>query len=215
MSEENTKTVKDDAGKWMSIYQNAVSEVPESITEEIKTIQLRYETIRFVDAGASKEIFEVKDHMTARHVAMAHPLDNSSDKQIEKFFQEGRLHSSLEHPNIIPVYDYGIRNDRPFFTMKLIGGNNLKKHLNSHPELSIEERLDIFTGISNAVSYCHSIGVIHCDLKPENVQISNYGEVLVCDINTLSHTTSAALLPFYSHNHPAKRYGRAILYLAR
>ena len=102
---------------WTVIYQNAVDEEHDLIADEIKNIKYRYENVRFVAKGGSKEIYEVIDNMTERHVALAHPIDGSTEKQIEKFFQEGRLHSTLEHPNIIPVYDYGYRDEKPFFTM--------------------------------------------------------------------------------------------------
>ena len=181
MDEDSKQTIIDEPNKWQQIYNNAVDDTPESIFEEIKKIDKRYEVVRFIDQGASKQVFEVIDLMTERHVAIAHPVKCATDEDIEKFYQEGRLHSTLEHPNVVPVYDFGFMEDRPFFTMKLITGDHLRNYLIKNKDLNLEERINIFIKICEAISYSHSAGIIHCDLKPENIRVSQYGEVQVCD----------------------------------
>lgn len=181
MPEDYKTTVIDDPPKWQKIYNNAVEDIPETILEEIKKIDTRYELVSFIDQGASKQVYEVIDRMTERHVAIAHPIEGANEEDVENFYREGRLHSTLEHPNIVPVYDFGYINGRPFFTMKLISGFNLRDYLSNNKNLPMEERINIFIKICEAVSYSHSAGIIHCDLKPDNIRVSQYGEVQVCD----------------------------------
>jgi len=190
MDEDSKQTIIDDPNKWQQIYNNAVEDIPDTILDEIKKIDKRYNVIRFIDQGASKQIYEVSDRMTERNVAIAHPVEGASEEDIEKFYREGRLHSTLEHPNIVPVYDFGYIDKRPFFTMKLITGNNLRDHLIKNKALTLEERINIFIKICEAISYSHSNGIIHCDLKPDNIRVSQYGEVQVCDWGLAKHIDS-------------------------
>jgi serine/threonine-protein kinase len=100
------------------------------------------------------------------------------------------LAAKLEHPNIITVHDIGISEDEsPFFTMELKMGDNLEQFLTKHgPKgrrenewCSPTEMCQMFLKVCDAMSYAHSLGVLHLDLKPENIQIGHHGEVLVCD----------------------------------
>jgi len=96
----------------------------------------------------------------------------------------------LEHPNIVPVYDIGVGDDQlPYFTMKNLGGENLQAILDEmcrgnksyQEKYSLGDLLEIFIKICDAVSYAHSEGIVHLDLKPANIQVDEYGQVQVCD----------------------------------
>ena len=124
--------------------------------------------------------------MTRRSVAMACLKLEQSIESRERFIREAHLTASLEHPNIMPVYDTGIDEEgAPFFTMKLIKGDDLdmliKKHRPKLDQWSIIERLSIFTAICEGMSYAHSHNILHLDLKPANIHIGEFGEVLICD----------------------------------
>lgn len=109
---------------------------------------------------------------------------------LERFVREARVTAQLEHPNIVPVHDLGIDSSgSPFFTMKYLHGQSLsaviRKLAKGDPEavhrFSQLRLLQIFIRICNAIEFAHSQGVCHLDIKPENVNIGDFGEVLVLD----------------------------------
>lgn len=152
----------------------------------------RYEGDDIIAEGAMKSIYQVNDTFTARNVAMAVIKNDIADNQSEcnRFIKEARIAANLQHPNIVPIHDIGVNDENhPFFTMKLIRGENLSTILRKlrYAEIDYMEKYDltalltIFLKVCNAVSFAHSKGIIHLDLKPENIQVGDYGEVLVLD----------------------------------
>ena len=152
----------------------------------------KYRYIRTLGRGGMKVVLEVHDNDTMRNVAMALLPDISTRSKLElgQFLREARLTAGLEHPNIVPVHDIGMDSSgSPYFTMKLLRGRTLavvlKKLAENDPEYVNNYKFDnlmrIFMRICNAIDFAHSKGVLHLDLKPENVQIGDYGEVLVLD----------------------------------
>ena len=149
----------------------------------------RYPEFTKINEGGMKRIQSGTDTIIGREVAIArmHSCDDSDD--LELFLREGRITACLEHPNIMPVYDIALDQEGlPFFTMKLIKGENLGRILNKinkDPAYAEKFRLpvllEMFMKICDAMAYAHSRGVIHLDLKPDNIEISGFGEVLVCD----------------------------------
>ena len=153
-----------------------------------KTIEQRYTNEAFVGSGGMKIIQSEFDSYCQRSVARA-ALKNS-DKSAETFINEARILARLEHSNIVPLYDLGLdENDLPYFTMRLLGGKNLQEILDEQSStnqkteslFSQQQLLEVFLKVCDAVSYAHTKGVLHLDLKPDNIQIDQFGEVLVCD----------------------------------
>ena len=152
----------------------------------------KYKFRRSIACGGMKVVLEVRDMDTMRNVAMAVMPDAQSrpPADILRFIQEARLTASLEHPNIVPVHDIGMdANGSPYFTMKLLRGRTLAALL-TKLETSDEEfrksfplyrLLRVFLKICSGVDFAHSRGVIHLDLKPENIQLGDFGEVLIMD----------------------------------
>ena len=137
-------------------------------------------------------VIQVKDRDTTRDIAMAMLPDAQSrpKQEILSFIEEARITASLEHPNIVPVHDIGVDDcGSPYFTMKLIRGETLasvlRKLHDGDPEYlenyPLDKLLRIFLKICNGVAFAHSKGVLHLDLKPENVQLGDYGEVILMD----------------------------------
>ena len=151
-----------------------------AILEEIRN-EDRYTMLRTIAEGGAKFIHLVEDGVTGRTVAMAVRKEVSTELEREGFLREARITSVLQHPNILPVYDMGVnKQQQPFFTMKYIEGDNLRQ-LFEQDYISLNDKIEIFYKVCEAVAYAHSCGVLHLDLKPENIQISSYGEVLICD----------------------------------
>ncbi len=152
----------------------------------------KYKECQEIGKGGMKNIIQVKDRDTARDLAMALLAENPDNEATveSRFIQEARITANLEHPNIVPIHDIGIdKNGKPYFTMKLIEGETLAHILTkvgkNEPEYAekynLRHLLSIFLKVCDAIGFAHSKGIIHLDLKPENIQIGNYGEVLVLD----------------------------------
>src|SRR5260370_3458242 len=94
--------------------------------------------------------------------------------------KEARILARLEHPSIVPVHDCGVLPDgRFYYAMKMVRGNRLDKEVG--PAMALTERLQLFQKICDAVAFAHAHGVIHRDLKPQNIMVGPFGEVLVLD----------------------------------
>ena len=164
------------------------NDTPQAIFDEILTIEERYLNSNNINQGGMKKILKTHDALTNRPVAKATLIDFEDASKTENFLREARITASLEHPNIMPIYDIGVdEQEGPYFIMKLIGGKNLAGILKSlsandhNLDYTLRELVIIFLKVCDAVAYAHSKGIIHLDLKPENIQVGDFGEVLVCD----------------------------------
>ena len=136
---------------------------------------------RLLGEGGIKKVYAVYDDHMQRDVAYATVRDEIEPFHYEHFISEARLTASLSHPNIIKVYDMGLEepSGSPYFTMDLKQNRTLSDLIGA-----IEGRqiiAEYFLKVCDAVSYAHAQGVMHLDLKPDNIQCNAYGEVLLCD----------------------------------
>lgn len=169
---------------------------PENGEEVLATLpvkpQERYKFIRTIGFGGMKGVLLVFDQDTGREIAMAIMPDfrERPKADLERFVREAKLTAKLEHPNIVPVHDIGIdASGSPYFTMKYLHGQSLaamlRKLAKGDPETvsryGLARMLQIFIRICNAIEFAHSQGICHLDLKPENVNLGDFGEVLVLD----------------------------------
>ncbi|MFT4512375.1 MAG: serine/threonine protein kinase, partial [Planctomycetota bacterium] len=102
---------------------------------------------------------------------------------LHRFVEEAQIGGQLQHPGIVPVYELGMVDGRPFFTMKMVKGETLAKKLAERPSPANDRRafLVIFEDICQTMAYAHARGVVHRDLKPANIMIGAFGEVQVVD----------------------------------
>ncbi|MCH2206237.1 MAG: serine/threonine protein kinase [Lentisphaerales bacterium] len=155
----------------------------EGLYSEIRNLGERYGEPLLIGKGGMKQIFKVEDKTTGRFVAMAY-VRKDGEQANQRFLREARLTATLEHPNIMPVYDIGIdSNSKPFFTMKLTGDKSLQTLLQERQECNwpLVQKLNLFLSICEGVSYAHSRHLLHLDIKPGNILVGEFGEVLVCD----------------------------------
>jgi len=157
---------------------------------ELSNILQRYEFREDLAVGGMKEISRVYDARSKRYLAMARLKTAAPEDLYDPFIHEAWLTASLDHPNIITIHDVGVGEDeRPYFTMDLKQGSSLDdviaKIRSRDDEVmqayTREELLAIFVKVCDAVAYAHSKNVIHLDLNPSNIQVGDFGEVLVCD----------------------------------
>lgn len=137
-----------------------------------------------IGAGGMGEVFQVHDRTLNRALAMkvlhTHLHDRAHLR--DRFLKEAQITAQLAHPGIPPVHELGTIDDRRFFfTMKQVHGRTLADIISTHDSLSELRRLEIFQKVCEAVAYAHARGVIHCDLKPHNIMVGAFGEVLVMD----------------------------------
>ena len=125
------------------------------------------------------------DQDLGRDVAMKFLHEKFKDQPaiLHRFVEEAQIGGQLQHPGIVPVYDLGMSDGKPFFTMKLVKGKTLGKLLAGRESLGTDRRrfLSIFEQICQTIAYAHARGVVHRDLKPTNVMIGAFGEVQVVD----------------------------------
>ncbi|HEX9664682.1 MAG TPA: protein kinase [Patescibacteria group bacterium] len=140
-----------------------------------------YIPLKKLDEGGMGIVLVVTD-IFGRQVVLKVIKGAATDDKKERFIQEAKLTAGLQHPNIIPVHDLGLRDGHPYFTMKRIYGQSFKQVLEEdRGDYHLSELLRSFLKICEAVAFCHSKEVIHRDLKPANVMIGQFGEVLLMD----------------------------------
>ncbi|WDE95392.1 serine/threonine-protein kinase [Lentisphaera profundi] len=148
-----------------------------ALMQDLELCGERYKNLELICEGGMKYVYRCLDSHTDREVVMVKP---KSEEINELFVREGRLNSFLQHPNIMPVYDVGlIKENEPFFTMKEVLGEDMNKVMTQ--DYLLANMIDIFVKICEGVNYAHSLGVVHLDLKPANIRIGNFGEVVICD----------------------------------
>lgn len=140
-----------------------------------------YEVLNELGKGNMGIVYEARQSSLNRELAIKslNPKEGNAQYEQEMFVSEAVVTANLVHPNIVPIHDLGRTDDgKLFYSMKKVTGTSWDKIMRSK---SLEENLDIFMKVCDAVAYAHSRGVINRDLKPENVVVGNYGEVIVLD----------------------------------
>jgi len=127
-------------------------------------------------------VFKAYHASLDRYVALKvlHPAFNEDKSFASRFQREARVVAKLEHPNIVPVYDYAEHEGRPYLIMKFIEGDTLKSHMTEAP-LKPAEILNVVEAVGSALAYAHKQGVLHRDIKPSNVLIASDGQIYLAD----------------------------------
>ena len=115
-------------------------------------------------------------YKTLRPEFVNDPIEN------HRLLREARISAALQHPNTVPTYELG-RDNRGniFFTMKLVHGYTLREVMDYRERYDLTQLMEVLEQVGHALGYAHSMGVLHRDIKPDNILIGPYGEVLVLD----------------------------------
>jgi serine/threonine-protein kinase len=154
----------------------------------------RYSLIRIHAKGGIGEVWLARDSHLGREIAMKRlqSATATSTSAQARFLREARLTGQLQHPGIAPVYELsqGAKDQEPFYTMRLIKGRTLTEAAREYHErrragqgqpLDLRELVGDFLSVCQVIAYAHSRGVIHRDIKGQNVVLGDFGEVMVLD----------------------------------
>ncbi len=141
-----------------------------------------YRIIEQLGQGGMATVFKAYHAALDRYVAIKvlHPAFKEEPNFLSRFQREARVVARLEHPNIVPIYDYAEHKGQPYLVMKFIEGQTLKAHMNEKP-LTKEEAVQIVDDVGGALAYAHKQGVLHRDVKPSNVLLSPDGSIYLAD----------------------------------
>ncbi|MGH2592932.1 MAG: protein kinase domain-containing protein [Anaerolineae bacterium] len=133
-------------------------------------------------SGGMATVFKAYHASLDRYVAIKvlHPAFKEDPNFLARFQREARVVARLEHPNIVPVYDYNDHSGQPYLVMRYVEGETLKARLARDP-LSLEEILKVVHSVGVALIYAHGQGVLHRDIKPSNVMLTPKGDVFLTD----------------------------------
>lgn len=139
-----------------------------------RTLGDTYSFERELQGGAMSRVFVVMDRQLGREVVMkVLPPEVGAELSVDRFRREIQLAAKLQHPHIVPLLSSGEVNGSPYFTMPFVEGESLRAHLARVGELPIPEAVRILREVASALSYAHKHGVVHRDIKPDNVMLSD------------------------------------------
>jgi serine/threonine protein kinase len=164
----------------VSFLSDAALERLRQAADRPDTAGTRYTILEELGRGGMGTVYRALDTVLERDVALkVLTLPEAGPAEAERMRKEARVMAGLEHPGIVPVHDAGVLPDgRVYYAMKLVRGERLDRWAKDR---SLGERLRVFERICEALAFAHVHGVIHRDVKPENVMIGSFGEVLVLD----------------------------------
>ncbi|MDD6551546.1 MAG: Stk1 family PASTA domain-containing Ser/Thr kinase [Lachnospiraceae bacterium] len=143
----------------------------------------RYEIIEKIGSGGMSDVYRAKDHSLGRDVAIkVLKSEFSQDSSfVTKFRAEAQSAAVLEHPNIVNIYDVGSEDGLYYIVMEYVEGITLKKYIATKGRLGYNEALSIAIQVARGIEAAHSKGIVHQDIKPQNIIISKEGKVKVTD----------------------------------
>ena len=143
----------------------------------------RYELEELVGHGGMSSVYRAHDSLLERYVALKvlHEQYNGDDDFVERFKREARSVAQLQHPNIVTVIDRGEQDGRQYIVFEYIEGENLKELVVRKGRLDVREALEIAIEIARALGFAHEHGLVHRDVKPQNVLLNGDGRAKVTD----------------------------------
>jgi peptide/nickel transport system substrate-binding protein len=154
----------------------------------------RYAVLSRLGSGGFATVYRVRDTNLDREVALKvmRPLLLSDAHFVERFQQEARVAANLDHPHIVPIYDYGEVEDRLCLVMKLLPGGSLGDRIVAGP-LPWDEVVKLTRQVAAALDYAHERGLVHRDIKPENVLLDDEGNAVLGDFGLVRALESGRL----------------------
>lgn len=158
-----------------------------------RLVDERYEVTARIARGGMATVYRAIDRRLDREVALKimHPHLAEGSDVVARFRREARAAARLTHPGIVGVYDQGSDGDTAYLTLEHINGPNLRVVLRERGTLPLGEALDLIEAVLDALAAAHAAGLVHRDVKPENVLIAGDGRVKVADFGLARAVTEA------------------------
>src|SRR5918911_1468043 len=180
----------------------------------------RYELEELVGTGGMSSVFKARDALLERHVALKilHPHFTEDEQYVERFRREARAVASLSHPNIVTILDRGEDEGRQFIVFELVEGRTLKEVLDEEGRLPVARALEIAIEVARGLGFAHEHGLVHRDVKPQNVILNGDGRAKVTDfgiarsleVQGVGVTQSGAVLGTSNYIAPEQASGRPV-----
>lgn len=155
----------------------------------------QYRVVRQLGQGGMGAVYLARDDVSGQEVAIkVLPAELAKDKDIrERFSQEARALAALDHPNIVPLLTFATRGDDRYLVMKFVPGQSVDDLLIAQKKLDVETATRIFRAVVTALGYAHAQGVIHRDVKPGNVLLSDEGRIYLVDFGIAKQEEGARI----------------------
>ena len=141
----------------------------------------RYEVVRLLGQGAFGRVYEAHDPQLDRRVAVKVSKELKGRDEVNRFLREARSAAHLRHPTIIPVFEYGQIDDVSMIVYELVDGETLRSYIKRNAPLELSDTISIIRKIAEGLDYAHKEGIVHRDMKPDNVLMDKKGEPHIAD----------------------------------
>lgn len=155
----------------------------DELTTSFPVINNRYQIFGTIATGGMAVVYKAQDLVLERRVALKILKKELSGDQAfqNKFRAEAKASAKLIHPNIVTTFDFGFDSERLYIVMEFIDGTDLKSIIKKNPDLTLTNALKYLMQVSSGLAYAHSSGFVHCDMKPQNILVSNSGVIKITD----------------------------------
>src|SRR5882762_11277846 len=157
----------------------------------------KYEIISEIGRGAMGAVYKARDPLIDRLVALktitGGPIAQSN--LLDRFYQEARSAGALQHPNIVTIYELGHEKNTPFIAMEYLEGLSLDRLIEQRAQLPLSVKLGYVVRVCEALAYAHRHNVVHRDVKPANIMVTNEGVVKVVDFGIARLTDMSMTQP--------------------
>lgn len=159
----------------------------------------RYEVQQKIGVGGMADVYRGKDTLLGRPVAIKILHQNFGGDQdfVARFKREAQAAGKLNHPNVVSMYDVGFDQGFHYIIMEYVSGCTLKEYIQHHgAQVTVQEAVKITVAIAEGLEHAHMMGIVHCDIKPHNILITDSGRVKVTDFGIARAINSATTMMY-------------------
>lgn len=156
------------------LHTKKITQGKKTVAPELKIGELflgKYELVKLIGTGGMGQVYQARhiDLSTMVAIKVLNTYWTQDDDAIERFKREARTAAKLDHPNTVRVFDYGVAEKTCYLIMECLEGETLRKRLSDNKQMSLTQVIDFAKQVCQALSMIHSKGVVHRDLKPDNI----------------------------------------------